>query len=692
MQASEFSSKVLGDPTRRLAMDWRDLNGTWYFESDEYQGEIKVPFAWSSRASGVNLPWLERAVYSRRIEIPIDWDQVVMICFSRVHYSCVISLNGTQIGEHEGGYSQFAIMVPNDLLTEERLDLKVEVFAPRDKRYIPHGKQRTIPRSDFDGVCFTPTSGIWGDVWLEHRSSTHFSSISALCVGKDELDIEGEIFNPPKDGQLQFSIIGAEIRSVLDAEIRDDGTFKTRVEAKGIEPWSPENPKLYDVVLNINDGSRCVATAALRTGFRTITFNTHGVFINGERYFLKGVLDQNYWPDSGLTPPTSDALLRDLELAAECGFSLVRKHLVTPDPRWLARADELGILVWEEPPGPSRFSERSFERFRDLSLEMVCNDQHHPSVIIWGLYNEEWGLDWNIPGSRERDQAARRIYSEVKRIDATRPIVENSGWNHVSTDLLDWHYYEDDPGAWQKNLRSMVSQETATFPVKLADDFVVPKFLAADKDVLREDIPFMNSEYGSGFTSVERGWHLRWQTQELRRHQQISGYVYTELVDVEHEMAGIYDVNRKLKDLGGTNPKFINSDIYIIFDLIPLQAGVDIDLNEVPDALGVLLDSRSSTDISGTLFAGWSKAGAGVELFMDNEDFTQQIECELPAFSQLSARVRLEGSALEGGRFNLAFVSKEGECLAWSFLDIADFEGWNRAVLPAQTIDDLSIW
>lgn len=692
MQRPEMCSKVLGDPTRRLAMDWRDLNGTWCFKSDEYEGQINVPFAWSSRASGVNLPWLEKAVYKRQIEIPKGWTQVVMVCFSRVHYSCTVSVNGIDIGHHEGGYSQFSFRIPNDLLNGEPLDLEVKVYAPRDKRHIPHGKQRSIPRSDFDGVCFTPTSGIWGDVWLEHRSSIHFSSIAALCVGENELKIEGKIFNPPRDAKLDLLVIGAENTHLSDTEIRDDGAFKTRVTVRGIELWSPDNPKLYDVVLRLEKDSRCVATGVIRLGFRTISFNKQGVFINGERYFLKGVLDQNYWPDSGLTPPSSDALLRDLELAVECGFNLVRKHLVVPDPKWLARADELGILVWEEPPGPSRFSEGSFDRFRDLSLDMVQNDQHHPSVIIWGLYNEEWGLDWNIPGSPDRESAARRIYTEIKLRDHTRPIVENSGWNHVSTDLLDWHYYEDSPSSWQQNLRGMVFHKTATFPVKLADDFIVPKFLAADKDVLEKDIPFINSEYGSGFTSVERGWHLRWQTQELRRHQQISGYVYTELVDVEHEMAGIYDINRNSKDLGGTDPWFINSDIFIIVDLVPLQAGLDVGKDELPSGFNVLIDSRSCVDMVGTLLVGWSRAGAGVELFLEQGEYIQQIECKLSAFSQLSARISLDKDSVVDGRLNFAFVSPGGECVAWSFLDVGDFEGWNRNRLPERTVDDLSIW
>src|SRR5439155_12351908 len=88
-------------------------------------------------------------------------------------------------------------------------------------------------------------------------------------------------------------------------------------------------------------------------------------------------------------------------------------------------------------------------------------------------------------------------------------------------------------------------------------------------------LPLLNGEYGGGRTAAERGWHLRWQTQELRRHAAISGYIYTELYDVEHEVCGVYTIDRQRKNLG-CDPATINAETVIIFDLVPDRPGRDV--------------------------------------------------------------------------------------------------------------------
>src|SRR5699024_7109632 len=193
-------------------------------------------------------------------------------------------------------------------------------------------------------------------------------------------------------------------------------------------------------------------------------------------------------------------------------------------PPWLQAADRTGMLIWAEPPCPSRFSPQAAAAFEDQLPGMVERDGNHPSIVIWGLYNEEWGLDWDIPGSPTRAAAAEQAYHRLRELDATRPIVENSGWSHVRTDLVDWHYYEPDLGTWKSAVERMATDELDHFPVQLAPDFTVDKCLYGTPDVPREGLPILNSGYGSGFTALERGWHLRWATQELRRHDRFSGY------------------------------------------------------------------------------------------------------------------------------------------------------------------------
>ena len=238
------------------------------------------------------------------------------------------------------------------------------------------------------------------------------------------------------------------------------------------------------------------------------------------------MLDQGYWADTGLTAPSGEDLVNDVTLARQLGYNLVRKHLKFEEPLWLHEADRTGMLVWAEPACPSRFSTAAVHAFGAQFPAMVQRDGNHPSIIIWGLYNEEWGLDWNIPRSPERAAAAAAAYDRLRALDATRPIIENSGWGHVKTDLVDWHYYEPDLATWKRAVADLAAGTRDDFAVRLGPDFTVDKSLYATDEMPRTGVPILNSEYGEGFTSLERAWHLRWETQELRRHDRYAGYVW----------------------------------------------------------------------------------------------------------------------------------------------------------------------
>src|SRR5690349_17304863 len=144
-------------PDRDRSDRWLTLNGTWDFDSVDGPTTITVPFAWETAASGVQRTWLERGVYRR--ELPAtEWPRTYL-CFGGVHHRARVLIDGELVGEHVGGSVPFEFDV-----TGRSGELVVEVEAPADKREIVHGKQRSIPRDDYDGVSFTPTSGIWQSV------------------------------------------------------------------------------------------------------------------------------------------------------------------------------------------------------------------------------------------------------------------------------------------------------------------------------------------------------------------------------------------------------------------------------------------------------------------------------------------------------------------------------------------------
>lgn len=589
-------------PDRDRSERWVPLNGEWDFESEDGSAVIVVPFAWETAASGIRRTWLERARYRRTVSAPAEWDgSRVFLCFGAVHHRAVVSIGGVIVGEHSGGYTSFEFDVTEHLEPGIPAELVVDVEAPADKRSIPHGKQRSIPRDDYDGVSFTPTSGIWQSVWLEARGRTYVATVAVRGDSLDGFEIEGMLAGDAPAGASVNARAGDETLTLTtDAE----GRFAGRLAIAAPRLWSPADPHLYGIEFT-SGSDRVVVTA----GLRSIETRGEQLWLNGERISLRGVLDQGYWPQSGPTAPDDAALVRDLELARELGYTLVRKHLKFEEPRWLHHADRMGMLVWAEPACPSRFSAAAAAAFEEQIVPMVERDGNHPSIVIWGLYNEEWGLDWDIPGSPERAEAASRAYALLAALDRSRPIVENSGWSHVRTDIVDWHYYDEDPAEWAANVSALAAGGRDDFPVKLGPDFVVDKPLYGAPGHPREGIPIVNSEYGAGFTSLERAWHLRWQTQELRRHDRFAGYVYTELCDVEHEMAGLLDADRRPKDWGGLNPADANAETVLVIDLVPRHAGADIAVPTEPFEFGVRVSHHGAEPVAGRVRAAWVSAG-----------------------------------------------------------------------------------
>ena len=599
---------------------WLDLCGSWEFASgnalddtarppdpDGYRESIVVPFPWESAASGVAAAWLERAWYRRAVDVPSSWaGERVILKFGGVHHRARVFVNDALVGEH-AGVGPFECDITDALSPAADGGLSgtlvVGVYAPNDKRAIAHGKQRSIPAADYDACSFQPSSGIWQPVWLEPRAVTFLRQVR--IQPSEQLDgfaVAVRAEGPSAGGaRVAVEVLGS---GASDAAVTGaDGSVLVELPVPAPRLWSPADPHLYRVRVRIHsaDGTDEVTCTA---GLRRIESAGGELRLNGRRCYLRGVLDQGYWPGSGLSAPTPEALRHDIALARAAGYNLVRKHLKLEDPRWLHFADLTGMLVWAEPPSTSRFSPESVAAFRQGLESMLERDVNHPSVVIWGCFNEEWGLDWNVGDDPDRQDAVEQAVALVRELDTSRPVVDNSGWTHVGGDLIDWHYYEADLGRWAKNVAALVDDETAEIPVALHPQTIEMKPLLARPDAARGR-PNLNSEYGMGFTSVERGWHLKWQTQEMRRHDKLAGYVYTELYDIEHEQAGLLEADRSPKDLANISPATVNADTVLVLDVLPVQPGVDLELTGRKATFGVRCSHHGTGPVRGRLHWAW---------------------------------------------------------------------------------------
>lgn len=596
---------------------WRPLNGDWDFHRDpegtrttppgpgEWAERITVPFAWETAASGVAVHWLAAAWYRRRVTVPPEWaGQRVVLHVGAAHHEATVWCAGRRVGGHVGGYLPFEVDLTDALAGRDRSELVIGVRAPVDKRDIPHGKQRSLPADPYDNCSFTPHSGIWQSVWLEARPATHLAGLSLRPTdGLDGIRVGVTVAGPASATAAVHVALqpgGEPVACPLDGH----GNGSVVVPVPRPRRWEPTDPHLYRVSVEVDspDGRDRVTGT---TGLRSVTTDGETLLLNGRRVFLRGVLDQGWWPASGPTAPTEAALVADLELARDCGFSLVRKHAKLEDPRWLAHADRLGVLVWAEPPGTGRWSDAATSSFAGQLAPMVARDGDHPCIVVWGLYNEEWGLDWDLAGDPAKRRAVAEAYDRLRALDDSRPVVDNSGWSHVRTDLLDWHVYSPDLPAWRSALADLADGGAGGFPVALSPGGPVTLHLSADGRPARGR-PSLNSEYGVGLTPVERAWSMRWQTQELRRHDGFSGYVYTELYDVEHEQAGVLSAHRTAKDDMGTDPATVHAPTVLVSDLVPHRPGADLVTD--PDghlAVGVRVSHHGPAELTGTLSVRW---------------------------------------------------------------------------------------
>ncbi|MDZ7638995.1 MAG: glycoside hydrolase family 2 TIM barrel-domain containing protein [Bryobacterales bacterium] len=178
--------------------------------------------------------------------------------------------------------------------------------------------------------------------------------------------------------------------------------------------WSLSAPNLYDVRLTLLSGNQPLDKVKSYLGFRSVEIRNGEFLLNGRKVYLKWVLDQGYWPESTLTPPTDAAIQRDIELTKQMGFNGARKHQKVEDPRFLYWADKMGFLVSGEMANtfPIRYDERSMALFTREWMEAVERDINHPSLVMWVPLNESWGVP-DVTDRRQRNFIRSLYYLDL---------------------------------------------------------------------------------------------------------------------------------------------------------------------------------------------------------------------------------------------------------------------------------------
>ncbi|MBL8213914.1 MAG: beta galactosidase jelly roll domain-containing protein [Bryobacterales bacterium] len=550
---------------------WMSLNGPWEFEYDDanhgmeqgwatadrkFGRTITVPFAPETKLSGIGDTAFHPYVWYRRtVTLPAAWQgKRVLLHFGAVDYRASVWVNGRLVGQHEGGSVPFRFDVTEQWKAGANVITVRAEDSPTD-RYQPRGKQYWEPQSR--GIFYTRTTGIWQPVWLEAAGTSYIEKLRTTPAIDGLVRLDARVARP-KTGQTLRAVVKFGNNTVAQGEASAEGNRATlSLTVNDPKLWNVGQGNLYDVTLELRAGGQVLDRVQTYYGYRQVTAENGRLYINGRPVFLKMVLDQGYWPESTITPPSEEAIQFDIKAMREMGFNGARKHQKVEDPRFLYWADRMGFLVSGETANAYLFDEDYAARFTREWIEIIERDYNHPSIIMWIPVNESWGV--HNPRDVQQQSHLKANYHLLKSLDATRLVIENDGWEHVdTTDLFGIHDYARTGELLYDKYRDLSKLMTAFPPNGRAA--LVPGYRYNGS-------PIFLSEFGGiayiapgsnvpkdawGYSGVEPNQasaqaRMRGLWEAIAKMPHIMGICYTQLTDVEQEINGLLTCDRKPK-------------------------------------------------------------------------------------------------------------------------------------------------
>ena len=568
--------------------DWLNLNGEWtytfdfvgsgmekrLFESKGFDGKITVPFCPESKLSGVGYTdFINNIWYQRNIQMPQEWaGRNIMLNFGAVYYNSEIFIDGRLAGRHFGGSTSFAIDVTKFVADGKQHSLVVHAYSDTRTTKQPAGKQN-VRLNQFE-CMYTRTTGIWQTVWMEPVDENALLRTQVIT----DIDQSQVILHPTfyRESAATLTVTlkdGKKVVATKTVKAQNNSTIVLPV--KGQKLWSPESPFLYDLTYEMKDATgKVIDRVSSYLGMRKIHVEGNKTYLNNEPFYQRLVLDQGFYPDGIWTAPTDEALKHDIELSLAAGFNGARLHQKVFEERFHYWADKLGYITWGEAPswGMNANDPEVARNFLSEWTEEIVRDRNHPSIVTWTPMNEEW---W--PDRVQFPRFVSDVYDLSKALDPTRPVCDVSGGVHIKTDIWTTHNYEQDP----KRLKDIIynGQRWYQTPNETRDvprtntgfnrptdvnvyDF--PRYEKADKPYLLDEfggIKWVKGQdtatgntgaswgYGEPPHSLEEFYaRLEGQVDALMEiSDNVWGYTYTQLTDVEQEQNGIYFYDRSSK-------------------------------------------------------------------------------------------------------------------------------------------------
>ncbi len=561
---TEWAGKVTPDNAWReyprpnlVRPQWQCLNGLWDYRvtsgtqtsrPDSWEGKILVPFAIESALSGVKgvLTPDDALWYQRQVDVSAKPGKRHLLHFEAVDYECTLWINDKKIGEHTGGNLPFSFDI-TDALGSEPVTLTLRVKDASDLGYQLHGKQRLHPAA----VFYTAVSGIWKTVWMEEVPELHITALKLTTTMDGKVDLGISL----SDGKTAAATVVASLdgKEVARASGQSDSISLTIPEPK---LWSPASPTLYDLKIEVGDDVVTSYTGVREVG-REKDADGHWRFtLNGKPIFHWGVLDQGWWPDGLLTPPSEEAMVSDILFLKKAGYNTIRKHIKVEPRSYYYHCDKIGMLVWQDQvsngigrrrgegtssslwtrlePDPVEviWPDEAHDQYMAELKTMIDTLHNHPSIVQWVPFNEAWG-----------QHRTPEVGKWAVDYDPTRHINVASGGNFFPVGhIVDAHLYPHPAFPFEQGEGGRFDDFVKVMGEFGGHGFPVPGHLWNPKE--------KNWGYGE-LAKEKKAWLARYRKSidmlAGLRKQGIAAGIYTQTSDVEGEINGILTYDRKVK-------------------------------------------------------------------------------------------------------------------------------------------------
>jgi hypothetical protein len=593
------------------------VHDTEYLGAGWYQRAITAPASWASDASPSAFGAPERdgngphsPERGSSTVAGVGWRLRPWLAFGAIDWEARVWIDGRLVAEHVGGYTPFEIDLSPFLTPGRQSTLTVRACDHNDAS-TPVGKQTRR--------WYTHSSGIWQTVHLEGRPTVHVVSARittplspaphatfAIEVNTGELASGDLVVVEVSSPDQLFSTA----REVIVASGPEHPGARATVTVTPTDPqlWSPDHPHLYHAIITcqtqpagdeavesqfgsstqVRDATNvAVQVDTVRTYFglrevRTASWEDRAlqvILLNGSPLYLRGALDQAFHPEGVHAYPSDDAIRADFRAAKDLGLNMLRCHIKVNDPRYYYWADVFGVAIFYDFPCTIVDTPASRRHWEATFRDALARDANHPSIIAWILFNETWGLERH----EEADgwHWVESMFHLCKTLDPTRIVEDNSPchYDHVISDINTWHFYITTWDAAREHVKRVVDR---TYPGS-GFNYVGGKYGGDASRYVQANAPLLNSEYAG--LSARHGEKdiahtFRYLTTDLRRHEAITGYVYTELTDVEWEHNGLVTYDRTAKVFGydsafpGMSPADVNGADVVGFDASPFEWAV----------------------------------------------------------------------------------------------------------------------